>query len=124
MNTYTTIGRLTADPIIKTTSSQKKVANFTIAVSTGYGKNKSTMYLDCQAWEGLAEVLQQYTTKGKQIGISGNLQQENWERDGQKRSKIVCNIKSLELLSTKQEKTADANNDLPDLDQAMNDMMA
>ena len=59
MNNVTLIGRLTADPEIKTTQSGISLTHFSIAVDRQYSKDKEkeTDFLDCTAWRGTAEFI-------------------------------------------------------------------
>jgi single-strand DNA-binding protein len=43
-----------------------------------------------------------YLLKGKQVGISGELRQERWEKDGQHRSRVEINAQTLQMLSPKE----------------------
>lgn len=57
--------------------------------------------LGLSAEEANAEAVHKYLEKGKQVCVSGSLQQERWETDGQQRSKIVVNAQSVQLLGGK-----------------------
>lgn len=91
----TIVGRLVADPELRYTSEGKPVASFTIASSqrvynkqTGQWEDGEATFLDCVAWQKLAEGV---TTlgKGQRIVAVGVLKQRWWEgQDGQKRSKL------------------------------------
>ena len=45
-----------------------------------------------------AEAVSQYLLKGKQVGIQGELRQNRWEQEGQKRSKVEIFVTNLQLL--------------------------
>src|SRR5574344_516418 len=45
-----------------------------------------------------AESVKQYLLKGKQVGVEGSLQQDRWEKDGQKFSKVVVIANNIQLL--------------------------
>jgi len=45
-----------------------------------------------------AEALHKYLVKGKQIGIQGELRQDRWEQDGQRRSRVEVWVNDLNLL--------------------------
>lgn len=46
--------------------------------------------------------LQQYLKKGTQVGVQGSVEQETWEKDGQKRSRVVIRAVNLQLLGSRQ----------------------
>lgn len=89
MNNVILIGRLVADPELKTTQSGIEVTSFRIAVDRPYSKDgeKKADFIDIVAWRKTAAFICQYFTKGKPIVISGSLQTRSYEtKDGSKRS--------------------------------------
>lgn len=58
---------------MRVTSSGKSVINFSLAVNEGSGDNKTTLWVRVTAWDKLAEIVQQYVTKGKQVFVVGRL---------------------------------------------------
>lgn len=99
-NSCVLVGRLTKDPEVKTTNSGKTVCPFTVAVDKGYGR-EGTNFIDCEAWGKTAEFISKYMKKGGQILVDGRLDQQVWETDGQKRSKIQVVVNSVESLGNK-----------------------
>lgn len=87
INQVILMGRLTRDPELRTTTTGKSVANFSIAVDK-VGQDAGADFFEIVAWERLAELVQQYLTKGRRCLIQGRLSQRQWEQDGQKRSRI------------------------------------
>lgn len=88
-------GNLTRDPELRTTPSGAQVCSFSVAVNRTYrdasGNNQeSVSYLDCVAWNRLAETIAQYAKKGSGVLVSGRLEQRSWEdkQTGQKRSRV------------------------------------
>lgn len=55
-------------------------------------------YFDVTVWGKTAENIKPFLTKGKQIAIDGYLDQQRWEKDGQKYSKIVIIANQVQLL--------------------------
>lgn len=87
LNHIVLMGRLTADPILRRTSSGTAVAEFTLAVDRDYGKDsgKETDFITCVAWRGTAEFVSKYFSKGQMAVVSGRLQIRSWEgKDGKK----------------------------------------
>lgn len=101
MNQVNMIGNLTKDVEIRYTGSGKAVANFTVAVNS-FKKDQPPLFLDCTAWEGLAETLAQNLGKGSKVYVSGQLTQQSWEdKEGGKHKKFVLNVRDCEFLSPK-----------------------
>lgn len=101
INNVTLVGRVVRDLEVKQTNSGKEVASFALAVD-GYGKEAPANFIDCVAWGKAAEILGQYATKGKQIGITGRIQTRNWEdKSGNKRKATEVVIDQFQLLGSK-----------------------
>lgn len=82
MNLVILHGRITADPTIRTANSGTKIAGFTIAVdrrlkdkTTG---ERKTDFCRCTAFGKTAEMLERFWTKGKEILVEGELQQNDY----------------------------------------------
>jgi single-strand DNA-binding protein len=88
---------------------EKSITKISIAVNRPMVKEK-TDYFDAVAWGKTAELIGDHFRKGHKIGITGILTQERWEKDGQKRSKVVVQISSIDFLTPK-EKEAKIEND-------------
>lgn len=86
------LGRLTADPELKTTVSGVSVCQFSVAVPRSYakkGEERQTDFFTCVAWRSSAEFVCRYFAKGVQIGISGELQSRTYEdKDGNRRKAV------------------------------------
>jgi single-strand DNA-binding protein len=112
LNKVMVIGRLTRDAEVRYVTSGVAVANFDIAVNRRYKDTKTgentdeVCYLTVKAWRKLAEFVEQYLGKGKGVFVEGRLQQENWEKDGQKRSKIVILADRITFAESRAEQDA------------------
>lgn len=109
MNKVIVIGRLTKDPEIRTTSTGKKVANFSIAVNEGKDQNGNdkVQYFNLSAWERLADILESYVKKGTRVGCVGSLQNRSWDKpDGTKGYATDISCRELEILSSRSESEA------------------
>lgn len=85
INNITLQGRLTADPELRTTTSGKNVASFTIAVDRGYakpGEEKQTDFINIVAWQQTADFICRYFKKGSMIALIGSLQTRSYEDKG------------------------------------------
>ena len=86
------MGRLTAEPDLRQTTSGVSVCSFRIAVDRSYsGRNgeKRTDFLDIVSWRNTAEFAAKYFSKGKMVIVEGSLQSRNYEdKNGNKRTAI------------------------------------
>ena len=86
MNSCNFIGRLTADPELKTTQSGLSVCIFTLAVKRPKAK-ETTDFINFVAWRQSAEYLCKYGSKGNLVGVSGTLTSRQYEDgNGNKRT--------------------------------------
>ena len=81
LNHIVLMGRLTADPVLRRTSSGTAVAEACLAVERDYSGNgqKETDFINIVAWRGTAEFLSKYFSKGQMAVVSGRLQIRTWE---------------------------------------------
>lgn len=98
------MGNLTRDPEMRMLPSNMPVAQIGLAVNDRW-KNKQTdqwedraNFIDCEAFGRTAENINQYFHKGKPILIEGKLRLDQWEKDGQKRSKLKVVIDRFEFV--------------------------
>ena len=91
MNIFVASGRIGKDAETKYTSGGIAITTFSLAVDTGFGDKKKTMWLRCKVFK--RENLGQHLTKGKPIMVRGELTINEWEKDGQKHSmpEVICN---------------------------------
>ena len=83
LNTITIQGRLTRDPELRYTESQKPVCNFTLAVDRD--REAPCDFIDVVAWNAAADFVNKYFRKGQMMLVIGRLQTRKWEgRDGEK----------------------------------------
>lgn len=88
LNSATIMGRLTADPILKTTSNGKEVCRFSVAVDRSYTKGeKKSDFISVVAWDGGARLVCNYFKKGQLIAIEGPIRTGSYtDNEGNKRS--------------------------------------
>ena len=86
MNIVCIMGRLTADPELRTTQSGTSVTSFTVAVDREFKKDE-TDFLTVVAWRQTADFITRYFRKGKMIAIVGSIQTRVYEdKNGNKRT--------------------------------------
>ena len=100
-------GRMVADPELKDTNSGVKVCNFRVAWSEKYNNQEVKCFLDVKAFSAQAELVCKYFRRGQELVVEGKLQTEEWEKDGQKRSKIVLMLRNIHFCGKKQDNQAE-----------------
>lgn len=101
-------GNLTRDPELRATTGGTQVLSFGMAVNDRR-KNQQTgewedypNFVDCTMFGSRAEKVSRYLTKGCKVAVEGKLRYSQWERDGQKRSKLEVIVEEIEFMSRQQ----------------------
>lgn len=96
-------GNLTRDPELRTTQGGNPVLSMSVAVNDSR-KNQSTgewedyvNFFDCTMFGNRAKGVAKYLSKGSRVTIDGKLRWSQWERDGQKRSKVEVIVQDIDL---------------------------
>jgi single-strand DNA-binding protein len=105
INSVVLAGRLTRDAELSQTKNGLSLLKFGLASTTGKDK---TGFFDCTVFGKLADAVSKYMTKGKQVFIQGKLDFQQWEKDGQKRSKIAIIVNDLQMVGGRSEQAADS----------------
>lgn len=107
MNNVSLIGRLTADPELRTTQSGLSVTRFNIAVDRQFTKEdgeKQTDFISIQAWRKTAEFICKYFSKGQKIALTGAIQTGSYtDKDGNKRYTFDVIANNVEFCEPKKE---------------------
>jgi len=102
LNSVTIAGRLTRDAELKSAGSGTMLSRFTLAVNRSVKKDgewtDEAGFFDVNLWGRLAESLNQYLVKGKQVAVTGELRRERWQQDGQNRSRVLIVADRVQLL--------------------------
>ena len=80
LNCAIIMGRLTADPELRTTGNGTSVTSFSVAVERSYaraGEERQTDFINVVAWRQQAEFITRYFRKGSMIAIQGSIQTRN-----------------------------------------------
>ena len=103
-------GNLTRDPELRQTQSGMPVMSMGVAVNDRR-KNPQTgewedypNFIDCTMFGQRAQSLANYLSKGTKVSIEGKLRWSQWERDGQKRSKIEVIVDEIVFMSRREER--------------------
>ena len=85
MNKVILMGRLTRDPEVRYTQSDKPlaIARYTLAVNKAYKKEgePDADFIPCVAYGKNGEFAEKYLNKGQRIAVVGRLQVRMWEDD-------------------------------------------
>lgn len=102
-------GNLTRDPELRATASGTSVLGLGVAVNdrrrnpqTGEWEDYPN-FIDCTMFGSRAQAVARYLSKGSKVAIEGKLRWSQWERDGQKRSKIEVIVDDLEFMTSRNE---------------------
>lgn len=108
LNKSIIMGRLTADPELRTTQSGTSVTSFTVAVDNG--KEQPASFIDCVAWKSTAEMVCKWFPKGKMIALEGRLQTRTWEDKNGSKHKSTEIIAERVYFCGDKDNTQSANN--------------
>lgn len=104
-NKVVLLGNLTRDIELKYTQGGTAVCDIGLAVNEREKRGnewvESTVFVDCTAFGRTAEVASEYASKGSPILIEGRLKLDQWEQDGQRRSKLKVVVDRLQLLGSR-----------------------
>lgn len=90
MNKLILTGRLTADPVLKTSTAGAAFVSFAVAVPRKYaakGEERQTDFINCVAWRNTAVFIERYFSKGDMIALDATLQSRKYtDKAGNKRT--------------------------------------
>mgnify|MGYP001004177693 CR=1 FL=1 len=99
------IGRLTADPELRSTPNNVPVVTFTLAVNRSYAKagtERQADFIDIVAWRQTAEFVAKYFRKGSQIAVEGSIQTRSYEdKNGNKRKAVEVVASQIHFAESK-----------------------
>lgn len=106
------IGNLGNKPEIRTTESGKKMARFSLATDETYRSAKGEKITETQwhnvvAWGKVAEIAEQFLSKGSEIALEGKLVNRNYtDKDGNKRYITEVQVNEILMLGEKKQPKA------------------
>jgi single-strand DNA-binding protein len=119
VNKVILVGNLGSDPEVRTTPGGQRVANFRLATSrqwTGQDgqRQEKTEWHSIVAWGKLADIVERYLTKGKQVYVEGRLETRSWQdKESQTRYKTEVICETMQMLGRPGEKNGDASYEGP-----------
>ncbi|MBR5774275.1 MAG: single-stranded DNA-binding protein [Clostridia bacterium] len=107
INNVVLMGRLVADPELRTTPTGVSVTSFAIAVERSYakqGEERNADFIDIVAWRQSADFITRYFRKGSMIAIEGSLQTRTYtDKDGNKRKAVEVLVSRASFCGSKNE---------------------
>lgn len=92
LNVVAIMGRLVADPELRTTPSGVSVCTVRIACDRNFvqqGQERQADFLDVVAWRGTAEFISKHFSKGSMVAVHGHLQTRNYkDKNGNSRTAV------------------------------------
>lgn len=107
LNVAAIMGRLTADPELRTTASGISVCSFTLAVDRSFvrqGEERQADFINVVAWRSTAEFICKYFTKGQMMAVTGSIQTRNYEdRQGNRRTAVEIVASDVSFTGSRRE---------------------
>lgn len=108
LNRVILMGRLVADPELKTTPSGISVTSFRIAVERSYakaGEERQTDFINIVCWRNTAEFVCKYFPKGSLIALEGQLQTRTYQdKDGTNKYMVEVLADKVSFTGEKQDR--------------------
>lgn len=106
-------GNLTRDPEHRVAANGNSICKLGLAVNRTYQtrdgeRREETTFVDVDAFGKQADVISKYLRKGQPILIEGRLKYDQWESDGQKRSKLAVVVENFQFLGGTRDDAAGA----------------
>lgn len=101
LNVCTFVGRVTKDATTESVGAKgTQITKFGIANNTGFGQYAKTNFFNVQVWGNQGVSLSQYLVKGKQVAVSGALENQKWTgKDGLEHDSWALTANSVTLLA-------------------------
>ena len=108
LNNVCLMGRLTADPELRTTQNGISVCGFTLACNRRTsGEQQTADFIDCTAWRGLAEIIAKHKRKGDMLVVSGRIETHTYEdKQGNKRKAVNVNVDGATFVGSRPQQNA------------------
>jgi single-strand DNA-binding protein len=117
MNKVFLSGKIGRDPEIKQTNSGLAICNFSLATSESVKKGdkweKETEWHNVVVFGGRGEYIYNNAAKGSGIVLTGRIKTETWEKNGEKKSKVVIIAEDIDITSARNEKPEINNSEKP-----------
>jgi single-strand DNA-binding protein len=97
------VGRLTRDPETSFSASGTQVSKFSLAVDRNYNaeRSQSADFFNVVTFGKLAQVVDAYCRKGKLVLVAGEINIDQYEKDGMKRTFTKIRASQIQFLESK-----------------------
>lgn len=117
INCAVIMGRLVADPELKTTPAGVEVCKITVAVDRNFvkaGEERQCDFIDVVAWRTTAVFVCKYFHKGSMIAVNGEIQTRTYEdKNGNKRKAFEIVARNVSFCGGKSEGNNSAPSSVP-----------
>lgn len=107
LNVVAIMGRLVADPVLRTTTQGNSVCSFRIACDRSYvqqGQERQADFIDVVAWRQQADFVSKYFQKGSMIAVEGSLQTRQYQdKQGSKRTAVEVVANNISFAGAKRQ---------------------
>lgn len=107
LNVVAIMGRLVADPELRTTPAGHSVCSFRIACDRSYvqqGQQRQADFIDIVAWRQQADFVSKYFQKGSMIAVEGSLQTRNYQdKNGNNRTAVEVVANNISFAGAKRQ---------------------
>ncbi|MDO4730875.1 MAG: single-stranded DNA-binding protein [Clostridia bacterium] len=114
LNIAALMGRLTADPELRHTTSGIAVVRFTLAVNRSFakaGEDRQTDFIDIVAWRTTAEFVSKYFHKGQLVAVNGSIRTRTYQdKNGNNRKAFEIVADNVHFAEAKKDNYAPAQN--------------
>ncbi len=106
LNNFCFTGRLGADAVVKTTPNNKTIMEMSVAINTGYGDYKKTLWVKVKQFGDRVRNIAPIFVKGAQVTGSGEIDTDEWTgKDNTQHFDIVVKCMNVQLMSSKKADT-------------------
>lgn len=110
LNQIILVGRLTRNIVVNKSEKGVKVATISLAIPRSFKNMEGsydTDFIDCVAFDGIAENTKEYCEKGDIIGVKGRVQSRSVDKDGKTEYLMEIIAEKVTFLSSKKTEEAD-----------------
>lgn len=108
--------RLTRDAEVTVTEGGMSIVKLGLVCSEKYKEKETVLFIDGTAFGKAGEIINQYAgKKGTQIYLRGKLQTDQWEKDGEKKSKISMVVEGFDFVSDGRKKDSHGDSGEPEV---------
>lgn len=104
LNQIILVGRLTRDIVVNKSDKNVKVATISLAIPRSFKNmegNYDTDFIECVAFESIAENTKEYCSKGDVVGVKGRIQSRLIEKNGKKENVMEIIAEKVTFLTNK-----------------------